>query len=480
MAASRFDVSFLLPADGSAGAGLVGRGAIEISPTTVVLHGRRRGLLGIGRDARDEIPMDHVADARHRGQMIAFRAVDPAGSGRVVLFTAANDLDAATIASLLPQGRATFQPAGHDDSLADRLADLTPRVIVTPVLIGLNVVVFIALAMVGVDLFRPRAVDLLHRGANFAPLTTGGEWWRLFTSMFLHFGLAHLALNMWALLSVGGLVERAYGNVFFAVLYTVAGLTGSAASILWRQDAVSAGASGAIFGVYGGLLVWLLVQKGTRLKTTLGNLATTLFFVGYNIVNGLGSTGIDNAAHLGGLVGGAAMGGILARPLIEPARSETFWPRLTTGIVVAATALLAILAFVPKSAERYRQEHLFRVEVRHFIETEKALTASLEQLMKDRRANALDDREMANRLGPLVARWDEARARVAALSVSDRSPARQHHALLLKYISLRRDEWATLAQVLRTHDRGSVEKFVALRAEAEQTLKALNAPTSKH
>jgi rhomboid protease GluP len=346
---------------------------------------------------------------------------------------------------------------------------------VTPLLIAANVAVFAALGLAGVDVFRPSGQDLLPWGANFTPLTTGGEWWRLFTATFLHFGVAHLAFNMWALLSAGLLVERAYGRLPFAVLYVASGLVGSAASVLWRQDTVSAGASGAVFGVYGALLAWLVVQKRALPKPTLVQLlASTLIFVGYNVVTGLAASGIDNAAHLGGLAAGLVTGAILARPLAGPGRRAHSWPRLATGALVAGIALAVMLAFVPRTAEVYRQEQAFRAATREFIQEERALQAALRQLVEDRRANEFDDREMARRLAPLASRWAAAHTRMAALPASAGGAWEADRALLLRYTALRRDEWTALAQALGTQDREKLERFKTLRAEADATLKALN------
>jgi rhomboid protease GluP len=91
-------------------------------------------------------------------------------------------------------------------------------------------------------------------GSNFGPYTTEGEWWRLFTSLFIHFGIAHLLLNMFALTAFGPLVERLFGSVNFLFVYLLAGIAGSLASIAWNPGINSAGASGAIFGILGALM----------------------------------------------------------------------------------------------------------------------------------------------------------------------------------------------------------------------------------
>ena len=184
---------------------------------------------------------------------------------------------------------------GHDSletadatvaSFAASLRELTPRVFVTYGLVAINAVVFVWMLVSGVSPLDPEATVLVEWGANFAPLTTAGEWWRLLTATFLHIGVIHILFNMWVLLSAGPFAERLWGNGGFALLYVVSGLAGSLASTAWNPYLVSAGASGAIFGVFGGLLATLLLRQGAIPKESLAELRnSTLGFVGYNVVS---------------------------------------------------------------------------------------------------------------------------------------------------------------------------------------------------
>ena len=106
----------------------------------------------------------------------------------------------------------------------------------------------------GVNFLAPDPQDMLNWGADFGPKTLNGQWWRTVTCMFLHFGIIHLGFNMWVLWDLGQLVERLVGNVGFLVLYFASGIAGSLASLAWQPLAISAGASGAVFGVAGALL----------------------------------------------------------------------------------------------------------------------------------------------------------------------------------------------------------------------------------
>src|SRR5471032_1491201 len=211
---------------------------------------------------------------------------------------------------------ATAAPTHIEQDFQQRLIAVTPHVYVTPLLVAANVSVFAIMAVLGIKVLGSRAEEYLRFGANFAPLTTGGEWWRLFTCMFIHFGIVHLAFNMWALWDSGRLTERLLGNAWFATLYVFAGLCGSSVSMLWNQDVISGGASGAVFGVFGALLAYMTVERGSIPPQTLNHLrVSTSTFVVYSLFYGFVQSGIDNAAHLGGLAGGFLLGLILARPL---------------------------------------------------------------------------------------------------------------------------------------------------------------------
>ena len=228
------------------------------------------------------------------------------------------------------------------------LLQLTPRVYVTPVLIGLNVLVFIAMVATGVSPFSPTVADLLRWGADFGPLTTQGEWWRLLTGTFVHVGLLHILLNMWVLATAGPLVERMLGNVGFLVMYLVAGLVGSVASLFWNPLLVSAGASGAIFGVYGALLGLLLRSHGSIPTQALAQLRNSgLGFLGFNLIFGIMQPNIDSAAHVGGLVGGFLCGVVLRQPFTLAARAGRPWRNVAAaalGVCLVVAGVFTVMA----------------------------------------------------------------------------------------------------------------------------------------
>lgn len=206
----------------------------------------------------------------------------------------------------------------------------------TPILVNLNILIFILMAIGGADIFSPSSEILINWGANFRPLISIGQYWRLITNCFLHIGILHLLFNMYALLYVGVLLEPMLGKSKFIAAYLLTGIGASLASTWWHEQTISAGASGAIFGLYGVFLALLttdLIEKETRkeLLTSIG------VFVAYNLAYGM-KGGIDNSAHIGGLVSGMIIGYALTPSLRKP---ET--PSLG-AISIAAMCVLMLLS----------------------------------------------------------------------------------------------------------------------------------------
>lgn len=181
----------------------------------------------------------------------------------------------------------------------------------THTLIAINVAAFLLLAIMGSGIIKADRDFLLKAGALYKPLVYEGQWWRLFTGIFLHGGIMHLAMNMISLYICGILTEPALGTKKMLLFYIASGVAASLASIWWHQTPVLAvGASGAIFGLYGFILAMAIFGTGDRAfnKSILILLACT---AGFSLVMGFLSHGIDNAAHVGGLIAGFLMGMLL-------------------------------------------------------------------------------------------------------------------------------------------------------------------------
>ncbi|WP_195655686.1 rhomboid family intramembrane serine protease [Bacteroides sp. 1001136B_160425_E2] len=176
----------------------------------------------------------------------------------------------------------------------------------TPILIDLNILVFIVMVASGVGIMSPSTLSLLKWGADFGPLTLTGDWWRAVTCNFIHIGAFHLLMNMYAFMYVGLLLEGLIGSRRMFMSYLLTGLCSAAFSLYMHGETISAGASGAIFGLYGIFLAFLFFHRIAK-EQRKALLTSILIFVGYNLVYGM-KAGIDNAAHIGGLLSGFLLG----------------------------------------------------------------------------------------------------------------------------------------------------------------------------
>jgi len=179
---------------------------------------------------------------------------------------------------------------------------------VTYTIIAINVIMFILMAIDGAEIFTVTNAQVhTNWGSNVTALTFSGDWWRLITSTFIHFGIIHLAMNMYALYSAGVYLEPMLGKARYIGAYLCTGVIAGIVSLWWHKEGVNgAGASGAIFGLYGvflSLLLTNLIPKQVRAAL----LQSIGIFVVFNLVYGMKS-GIDNAAHIGGLVSGFVIG----------------------------------------------------------------------------------------------------------------------------------------------------------------------------
>ncbi|MGG9971770.1 rhomboid family intramembrane serine protease [Ferruginibacter sp. SUN002] len=182
---------------------------------------------------------------------------------------------------------------------------------VTYTIIAINILIFILMAVNGAGIFEADSLVHVAWGSNFTPLTLSGDWWRLLTNTFLHFGVIHLLMNMYSLYSIGIYLEPMLGKAKYITAYLCTGVLASVVSVWWHKEGVnSAGASGAIFGMYGlflALLTTNLIPSSVR-KALLQSIG---IFIVYNLAYGM-KGGVDNAAHIGGLISGFIVGYIYA------------------------------------------------------------------------------------------------------------------------------------------------------------------------
>ena len=171
------------------------------------------------------------------------------------------------------------------------------------IIAGMNIAVFFVLSFRGMT---EDAGFLLENGASYAPyILERGEYYRLFTSMFLHFVFEHLMNNMLMLLVIGWNLDRELGKIRFLLIYLLSGLCGNVLSLWWDVHtgsyAVAAGASGAVFGIIGALL-YVAIRNHGRVGNVTGR--GLLFMAVMSLYYGFTSEGVDNFAHIGGLLSG--------------------------------------------------------------------------------------------------------------------------------------------------------------------------------
>jgi rhomboid protease GluP len=337
----------------------------------------------------------------------------------------------------------------QEDRLAEfnrTLAELTPRVYVTPLLVGVNVLVFALMVLSGVNPVDPTIPDLLRWGADFGPQSIGGEWWRLLTCIFVHIGIVHILFNMWVLIVAGPLVERMIGNVGFLLLYLFAGLCGSLASLFWNPMLVSAGASGAIFGIYGALLGLLLPQYRSIPAGVLAQLRNSgLGFLLYNLLFGLINPHIDSAAHIGGLIGGFFCGMVLSQPFTAEALAR----RTRRNCLAALLGTFLVLAGMIGVSGRLPDGARVPVEVEQFAAVEKKALDTFNDAVAKMQRREMTEAAFADVLErDVLPPWRAAQERLRGfreIPAAYQAPV----TALLEYMTLRQEAWDLMVQALR-------------------------------
>ena len=338
--------------------------------------------------------------------------------------------------------------------LYDLLLARTARLPVTLLLIATNALIFGLMLDAGAGLWHSNNGVQLAWGANFGPATQDGQWWRLGSALFLHFGLIHIVMNLWALWDGGQLVERIYGHLRFALIYFVSGLSGNLLSLVIQgNDAVSGGASGAIFGIYGALLIYVWHER----KQLDPHEFRWLFWAGgaftcVSIGLGLVVPGIDNSAHIGGLLTGVLLGTLLGRSLL----GDQPWPWRQRGVagLLWAAAMVGLLTHIPPPSYRWSEEIAARQEIREFLERETQIQASWQDIIKQDRLNTESVQELAKRIEfEITEPYDASFEQLSQLSLDESAPSAARLESLRAYSEKRRDVSQALVDQLRTRSQ---------------------------
>jgi rhomboid protease GluP len=205
-------------------------------------------------------------------------------------------------------------------------------------IIGINIVVYIFSAVLSQNIADMDMQTLVDMGALYGPYTVlKGEWWRLFTAMFLHGGMTHILMNMFSLYLIGRGVEIYFEKKAYVSIYLFSGLLGGLASLYMHPQSVGIGASGAIFGVFGALAGFFLAHRdkiATESKAFMKDFGIVL---GLNLVLGLSMPSIDVSAHIGGLIVGVIGGFVISK------NSKWVWAFSLVMVLI----MFAVIEYLP-------------------------------------------------------------------------------------------------------------------------------------
>jgi rhomboid protease GluP len=342
-------------------------------------------------------------------------------------------------------------PSSPNEASLDRLMHSPARAVpVTVTLIALNVLVFLLMARLSLSPWSLTHADPLAWGANFGPATQDGQWWRLLTAVFVHFGVLHVALNMWALWDVGRLIERLLGRWRYTLLYLGAGTVGNLLSLAVQgNEKVTGGASGAIFGLYGALIVFLWRERRQVDPDEFRWLFTVaIAFSGLMLALGFFIPAIDNAAHGGGLLAGGLLGSLLARPWRPGsplARTQAPWAG-----ALSVVGLLALFASISPPLYRYQEELRARAAIQRFEAEEQTRAARWEELLRAGDRASLSFDQLAGSLEREIAdSYRQSFDQLAAAKPESAAPSKDALLKLESYAAQRGQAAHTVAQGLR-------------------------------
>ena len=324
-----------------------------------------------------------------------------------------------------------------------------PNVSVTKLLLTINVLVFAAMVAGGAGFWHsPNGIQLTW-GANFGPATQDGEWWRLGSAMFLHFGALHLALNSYALWDVGQLAERMYGHVRFAGIYLISGLGGNLLSLVMHgNSAVSGGASGAIFGIYAAVLVFLWRERAAitafEFRWLFGGGSA---FAVLSITLGFIIPGIDNAAHIGGFVTGLLASIIFSQSITSRVMPVQY---SATAVLITIFASVLLLKNIPPPKYRWSEELLLRSQISAFLYQDQAINRSWLEIIHEGKQGNVDFDALAGKIDYSISEpYEESFEKLSKLPSNPALPSAMKLENLLQYTEKRKAESKAIAEQLR-------------------------------
>ncbi len=327
----------------------------------------------------------------------------------------------------------------------------------TYTIIGINVLIFILMALNGAGIVQPNGLLHIKWGSNFGPLTLSGDWWRLITNMFIHFGIIHLLMNMYTFFMAGVYLEPMLGKPRFLLAYFCTGILASITSLYWHQTPTnSAGASGAIFGMYGLFFAFLttnLIPNSVR-KSLLQSIG---IFIVYNLAFGMKS-GIDNSAHIGGLLSGFAIGYLFYYGIKKEKQGQTaMWPIPLVLFLTVGGMFLYLQTH--HGSQKLRDSVLVEIKSAGFKDNEKFQDAikrfsGIEfRAMQPMQDTTITEQKRASQIKDVsIPEWEKGETlanEMQSYTVSDE--LKQKAAILQEYVSLRKQECSIMVETINNH-----------------------------
>jgi len=296
-------------------------------------------------------------------------------------------------------------------------------------------------------------------------LTTHGQWWRLLTAAFVHIGMIYLAMNMYVLAIIGPVTEKLFGAAGFASLYLLAGIGGNVVSLAWHPFRTAAGASGAVFGLYGGIFGYLLLQRNSVAPEKIEALLKSgAGFLVFNMLFGFAKENVDVAAHLGGLATGFVSGCALSWPVTTVMVSAGFRRSM---VVLAAGTVLAVAGAsrIPKSDD-------LLAEAQRFGQVESSVVPIFDQVWKQSLNHSISNEQFQQELDQkILLPWNSERVRFAKLKFG--KDQQRLADLLMKYMDLRAEGGTLSEEGVLTNNRELIRAAFMKQVEAASVIREI-------
>jgi len=443
-----------------------GFGSLEVGAGGIILSGWQRTWLGVPVEAQIAWEVAQVRNVVEDGASLRFEIRRKYRPANRVSFQPQSPDQIKGLRDKLPvvQSEGFLRRWSAIRDFNQKLQAVSGRPWITPIIVALNIAVFAAMAIATKRLGQFTLQDLLAWGANLGILTVNGQWWRLFTALFVHFSWLHLLLNMWALWNIGRLSERLFGHATLLCLYLVAGVLASLTSVAWDPSISSVGASGAIFGLFGAFLAFLSRRRREIPSSVVRrHWISTSAFVLFNLISGAIQPGIDNASHVGGLLSGFVLGLILARPLDRDNRG--FLPikqSLTAAAFVAVLVIAGVWQVKGIGSQLTIPEQYFR---RHsaYVSGEAQNLQLWNTLALRAGAGSISDAELGLRFEQeILPFWRTQNDQLQKENKTLKGPEREYALLVADFVKLRYDWATTLIDATKNNDSGRAAEAVQL------------------